>query len=244
MKSTIFFIFFFAVCYGQEFDKTVTTFIDNNELEKATKRLQKLEIDSIDYWFLSGKIQRKRGDYQVAKKYLNKILANDSTYFLAYDELGVICAISGKYEESIEQFQTGLKYKDSSSIIMGHLGATYYLMNKYNLAIQYLNHAYKKEPTNDYILYNLGLCYLAKKQYEKASDYFSKSLAIRKKDYKAHYDRGVAYYNSGNAKLALKDFKKAEKYNGTENKYEKIPGKDIENYISKSKAKIRALRLK
>lgn len=237
-------LIFAALCSplrSQEYDTKLVELIDVNKLAKAEKRLSKLyksESDSLDFYYLQGKIQRKQGDYLTALTSFFRVLIADSTYAYAYDEIGVIFSIHEKYDEALEQYATGLVYRPNDPLILGHIGATYYQMKDFEGAIDYLQQVLVLEPLNDYAMYNLGLCYLSLEDYSKAIDYFNQTLSLSNDDFKTYFDRGKAYYFSGNYELALADFKKSQKLVNHENAYEFIPKEDYTFFISRCQQKI------
>ena len=89
---------------------------------------------------------------------------------------------------------------------------------KYEEALKILDHLYENNPESGEIkdilidtLFNYGgyLNDYYTLEYEKAKQLFERITIISPKDYRAHYNLGIAYFNLGQMENAKKSFKKA-----------------------------------
>ena len=229
------FVGFTIVANAQKYDEKLNHLLSTNDLTGATKQLEKVygnDKKSIEYIFLNGKLNRKKGNYTFAKECFHKVLEIDSVYANALDELGILELISNQdINACLVYLNKALLLKPNHPRILVNRGAAYFMDSQFDLAIKDYNTALKIDPEDHYCLYNLGLCYYELDKYQIAIDYFNKVLELQKNDPKAYFDRGKAYYYSGKIAEAKADFKKALKYRTTENRWETIPKEDIEDML-------------
>lgn len=232
-------LLFILVCFpfllrGQTYDKKLTKLINANELSKAQIRLEKVygeDTTSIDYLFLKGKINRKIGDYDASKEYLQEVLKLDSTYANAWDELGVLYTVlQSNSNLGMRLINHAIELNPNNADYLSHKGSIYYIKKEYEAALTEYKKAIALSPKDDYILYNIGSCYLMLGKYELSLTYLSKAIHKRK-DTKNYFERGRAFYYLKNYAAAKKDFRKALKLNSTENEYEMMEDESIERFI-------------
>lgn len=235
MKYLIAILLLPTICFSQEYDLKVKKYLDENNIEKAEKRINKLfssDTNNLDYLYLKSVVNRKRGRYVESLVNLKQIISRDTNYAFAYDEIGIIQVIYFQNSDAAMSYlEKAQSLKVNDPLILSHIGSIYQIQENYPLAIEYYKKALEMQPENDYLHYNLGITYFETSKYNLALNEFDKGLEIRKKDSKTLYDRGRVKFELKMYKEALVDFKKCLKYRSTENKYETISKKSIIDYI-------------
>ncbi len=208
-----------------ELDKAITDLsrIPDN-LEKDTKsQLYKDTIEAL------GRIYRDRGiSFMMPGKYESAI--EDFKESLKYKpespEIYKLMAEAylnlNNTEESIKMYNKVLEKKPDSEEIKEQLVKLNYMLgtsrlkeNKPALALQNFETALKYDPENSEIKKSLietygknALQFVKSKKYAEAINFYNKILELAPEDGETYFQRGLAYYNSGNKKLARIDFDK------------------------------------
>jgi tetratricopeptide (TPR) repeat protein len=183
----------------------------------------------IAYWQRSVCL-RVTGDYVKAEVDLKRAILLDSTNADFYSELGVVYAITQKYDLSLKNFDKSLSIDSSkNAMAYNNRGALFFYSgdNNNEKALADYSRSIKIDPKDEYAFYNRGIVYLNLMQYQNAIDDLSTSIKLKHKQNKAYYDRGVSYYNIDEYKKAAKDFSKALKYNNIIDPFEKLDEGEI-----------------
>jgi superkiller protein 3 len=131
------------------------------------------------------KIEYNLGHYYYRKKSYDLAISKwkmalniDSTYFRAFNYLGVVYAMQNKYDSAIIYLNKSLIYNPDDTGTYQNLGNCYLAKGNYSSAIPYLE-KYSLSNSDDYTNYkNLGICYKEIGDINKAIAAWSKYLEI------------------------------------------------------------------
>ncbi len=116
-----------------------------------------------------------------------------------YREIGVVYFRTGRFEDSIAMWQTGLRYAPGDPSLLNNLSIAYMQTGRFNEASSIASAALVADPSMPQALNTMGQVSMAKNEYDKAAQYFLKAIE-REPDVPARY---------WNAAIALE---KAKKY--------------------------------
>ena len=204
-----------CLCSQNEINK-ITELLDKNNLKKSESLIKSYFINdtnSINYLFLTGRLERKKGNYIIAEYYLKKCLNLDSLYAMAHAGLGTIYCINKQYNKALISMNKAIALDSSNMDFYNDRSAIYYDTNEFEKAYNDLLKAYTKYPNDEYLIHNMGTALNALNRYKEAIVYFNKVNIINPKEARNHFDRGIAYYQIDEPKKAIKDLKMAIKYN-------------------------------
>jgi tetratricopeptide (TPR) repeat protein len=151
-----------------------------------------------------GQALSSAGNYTEALKELKTVqaLKDDGSVPLRdlYRELGVVYFRMGMFEESISNWQTGLRHAPYDPSLLNNLSIAFMQMGRFEEAAATAQQALVGSPGMPQALNTMGQISLQKKDYEKAVSYFLQAME-REPDVPARY---------WNAALALENAKKYE----------------------------------
>lgn len=221
MKIKLFFIiaslFFNTNCLlSQNKIKEIDLFLEQNKLEKASAEITayfKNDTSSVDYLFFTGRLERKKGNNQIAENYFRKCLLKDSTYSKAYGYLAIIFYLNNDHLKAMDLMNKAIQLDPKNMDFYNERSAIYYELKDYENSLLDLKKAYAIYPNDVYYIHNIGTALNALDRFEEAIIYFNKADKINSKEPRNHYDRGIAYYNIDKPKKAIRDYKKVIKFN-------------------------------
>jgi Tfp pilus assembly protein PilF len=119
-----------------------------------------------------------KGDYVMARFYIDMVIGSDTNNAQAYNISGLIYYKEKNYEKAITEFNTGLELEPNSTDILNNRGITYFALEKFEESILDFNQAISLTEHNAKAFYNRGLVFVAKKMYGEAIDDLSKAIEI------------------------------------------------------------------
>ncbi len=189
-------------------------FLDNRDYGQALKELNlayeaikndPLLINSI------GLAYKGLRDYKTAEEYFKVALDLEPGFFDTHNNLGVLYAETGKYDEAKYHFIEVLKNKSYTTPELAHynLALIFIRENKQDLAISELKKAIEKAPDFLYSYLQLGLLYKDTDRLEDAIEIFEKALAIQPDIPQFTYNIGLIYEMKHDIPAAVSNYKKA-----------------------------------
>ncbi|MDI6735614.1 MAG: tetratricopeptide repeat protein [bacterium] len=104
-----------------------------------------------------------------------KLLELDPKDITAMNQLGIVYAKFGLYDEAIKIFEEIIKIKAENPEAYGNLGNIYYLQDKFDAALTQYKLALELDPNNAKTHINLSLVYFKKKMFDEARKEFNKA---------------------------------------------------------------------
>lgn len=181
------------------------------DYEKAFGFLNRAqETDSNDQriYFLSGRINKDKGEISKAKRDFHKATEINQNFYEAWIQLGLLAAKEGK-SLAIDYYQNALDANPDSEEALYNMGMYYQKNDKTEKAINTYNRLLDKNPQNDKGYYNIGYIHLTQTgNYQKAEQNFRQALDINSSNIDAVYNLGSA-------------LEQQEKYDEARKQYEK-----------------------
>lgn len=219
----LFSVIFFTDKANENFEKAKTEYENENYIEALSLINESIKIDSLnsnsEYYFLKGKIERKKGDSIKYKKDFEVSINSIKNDTLKYNRIIEL------YEWNLKMNDTSYSKKllseslntfnksDSTNFTNVHLNAhNYFLELKDTLkGIE----TYKKlcdSIPNPLIYNNLGIYYSNKKKRKTAITYYKKAIELDSTNGIYYNNLGITYQNIKNKKQAIKYYKLGVKF--------------------------------
>jgi tetratricopeptide (TPR) repeat protein len=151
-----------------------------------------------------GNIYRKKLDYDKSIQYLQKSIALNPNYSVAYFNMGITYTQKKDYDNAIEYYQIAIekKYKESSKVY-NEMAIVYHYKQDYTKAIECYLKAIELE--NDYAeaYYNMGLAYREKNDYYNEIRCYQKAVELN------HPDQAKIIFHIALSCLKNQDYDKA-----------------------------------
>ncbi|HBH06856.1 MAG TPA: hypothetical protein DDX92_09680 [Flavobacteriales bacterium] len=160
-------------------------------------------------YFLKGLIYYERKDYAKAASNLKTAVEQDNDYYEAWLELGFL------YDEQSdtlapEFFKNAIRVRPESTEAMYALAMHYQNREKLSEAITWYDELLEIDPQYKDAWFNIGYLYMIYGANPDSSIfYFDKVIALDKLDYRAHYNKGLYYEQSGQSARAREQYEKA-----------------------------------
>lgn len=107
-----------------------------------------------------------------------KLLEIDPKDITAMNQVGIVYAKFGLYDEAIAIFEEIIKIKAENPEAYGNLGNIYYLQDKFDSALTQYKLALELDPNNAKAHINLSLVYFKKKMFAEAKEEFNKAKEL------------------------------------------------------------------
>lgn len=163
------------------------------ELSKFTSQIRPVNGNPESHYTLARYYQ-DRGMHKKAIEQLEKSLEIDSTYWRAYNAMGVSYDRLTNYSRAIESYEKALKLNPESYAVLNNMGYSYMLQGNAVLATALLKKASEIKSDNIRIKNNLGLAYAMRK---------SSSETVAKADTAAVEPKENVIERSSNFSLAV-----------------------------------------
>ncbi len=174
----------------------------NDVLEKAqTAALlaHKLDPNEGGTYGALGSISFYRYEKETAINYLEKALAINPSYVMAYDKLAYINIFQGDPEKAISLFKKIYALDPLSTRYLGNIAQAYYYFHNYEKGLVFLNDGLERHTNDNMLLWMKGNLLTGMKKYEDAIAVFtSRSHGIN-----TNWMLGYAFGMSGNKEKAL-----------------------------------------
>jgi len=153
-------------------------------------------------------------DYRQVNKPIELTLKKVEGLFVTEDlkekyKDGIDLFNEGKYEESIQIFNSIVEKFPDAYIVYMNLGHSYFQMENYDEAEKYYLQVLEREPNHVNTLIGLGNCYMNRGDTDKAMEWYNKIEFDKIEDATVLYNVGTVFYNNSKFDEALKYYKKA-----------------------------------
>jgi tetratricopeptide (TPR) repeat protein len=131
--------------------------------------------------------------------------------YIAYNNLGVVCDVTGRYQEAIENYKQAVKINPDYSEAYYNLGLACGKLGRRQEEVDAYKQAIRIKPDYAKAYCNLGVACDALDRRQEAIEAYKQAIRI-KPDYAAAYlNLGVTYYRLGRYKDAVEPYKQAIK---------------------------------
>ncbi len=148
-------------------------------------------------------------EYDSALVDINKTIALSPQFGDAYYDRGVVKMKLKDYKGAVEDFRFLIKNDTLDFTSLYNQGLAYYLLGNKDTALANLQRALIIQPRFEWALCNIGVIENEMGKPAEAIVHLTKAIEINPKDADYYYNRGQAYVNTKNKKLACEDFKKS-----------------------------------
>lgn len=145
---------------------------------------------------------------EMAIAFLKEQVKNEPHNYLAFDNLGLNLAFTGKLEEAVVNFKKAVEINPGFSQGYAHLGATYVSLQNPKEATPYLEKAVQLGDTDLRTFDSLAACYYFTGKIRESIPYFEKVLQGNPKNIKSQIAVARAYKDIGNKAKARENFLK------------------------------------
>ena len=163
-------------------------------------------------YFMKGMIYLENKDTAKAISSIQTTVEQDSKYYDAYIELGLIFSHKGN-PIALDYFNDAININAGDIEPYYDKGMFYQTTGDYDNAIKAYNELLQVKPGYKFAYYNLGVIYyLHNKDYQQSIENFSKAIRADSAYSLAYYGRGNSYEQLGQNTKALADFSAAVHY--------------------------------
>jgi Tfp pilus assembly protein PilF len=149
------------------------------------------------------------GIYANAETLYRATIARNAACWLAYNNLGLVLAASGRLDEAIVQYGNALAIRPNDAEAHNNLGNALLRKSKVDEAIAQFRQALELKPDFAAVHNNLGEALLRQGHVEEALASFETYLDAKPNDAKAHNDLGIALLRHGNVGEAIGQYRRA-----------------------------------
>lgn len=144
-------------------------------------------------------------------KIYEQAVAMDPKLEYAYSQLGKLCRIAGRFEESIQYYQKAFQVTQcpdkTKALYSTEIGIGCALLGRHDVATQWWLKSIEMAPRfiNPYM--NVALTYEERGELDKAESYYLKAQAIEPEDQRTYFGLGAIYQKMGAWKQAIEQYK-------------------------------------
>jgi tetratricopeptide (TPR) repeat protein len=150
---------------------------------------------------------RQAGLYRDSETFYSGILAENPESWLAHDNLGVVLAGRGRWQEATEHYREAMRLKPDYPESYNDYGNVLARMGRWDEAALQYAQALKVRPSFAAAQKNWGLAMNDAGRYGQAADHFRQALTLQPRYADAHYGLANALANSGNLSGAVAEFR-------------------------------------
>ncbi len=129
----------------------------------------------------------------------------------AWDSLGVIFAMKGRFADGLECFQKAVELKRDNGALFTHLGRAYLETGNRQQALECMRKAVQAEPGYVHGHGWLGQLLLEQQDYEGAIVSLRKAVALDPRHFTAQFNLALSLLQKGDVEAAIPEFQKAVK---------------------------------
>jgi putative PEP-CTERM system TPR-repeat lipoprotein len=168
------------------------------ELDKAIA----LKPDSLSALVGMARMTLVKGDYDLARQYIEKALSFNDHYAPAWSVKGDLLQVGRDADGAIAAYSKAIenRYNNGSDLLKRIL--LYIEHERYADAQHDLDQLIKRFPKHPGVTYAQGVLYFAQKKYQQAAQYFERTLDVNKDELRAVYYLGATQYLLGNHEQA------------------------------------------
>lgn len=183
--------------------------------EKPSVALKNL----IDKTYNEGNKLVRRGDYEGAEDYFNKVIEIDPAYYRANFQLGYLNYKLGDYDLALEHYSKTVEKNPAYSKGWYALGSTYNRNGDYDNALKALDSAIDADPTYSKALVQKGKILMKQGDYSMAEKALNQAIQVEPSYSNAYIDLGQIYVSQERWDDAISSLSTAtaldiQKYNG------------------------------
>lgn len=119
-----------------------------------------------------------KGRLQESKKLYIKILEQDKTFYLAYNNLGIVEYRLGNHQAALKNWVESLKYNPNQEQVYNNIGMSLIMDEKYESSIKYFDQAIKIKPLFQDAAKNRAFALLKAGKYSEADSQLSKNSKV------------------------------------------------------------------
>jgi Tfp pilus assembly protein PilF len=165
------------------------------------------------YQYNVGLFHLNNNDLDEAVKYLNRCLALNPRFHLAWNAMGLAHSMKGDFERSIKDFQKALEINPRFTEARNNLGTIYQEMGRLDEAETefrkaILDSAYE---SRELPFYNLARLHFTREQYDQAFENIQSALQIQPRFALAHNLKGLILEKRNNLSEAIASYEQAVK---------------------------------
>jgi len=127
----------------------------------------------------------------------------------SWNNLGILAAREGNYDQAIQYFQRALQIDPEHSIALQNLGSAYLQKKDWPQAKRALERALELNPDDAEANYSLGMVYAQQNDTERAYEYLQKALASRPTYPEALNNLGILYLRTRRPEEAIRSFEQS-----------------------------------
>ena len=183
------------------------------EAEDALLKQLKEDPDNMEAGYTLGIMHAKRGDFNKALEYLEKIEQHPRGFvYLNHIRtvLGYIYALEKKYVLSKQMLIKALDFSPEDITTLSILAYVFYKAKLYEQSLKYYKKAIKNDPENAKLLNNIGFILIETGlAVEKGIEYVEKALELNPDNASYLDSLGWGYYKTGDYETAIETLRKA-----------------------------------
>lgn len=184
---------------------TKGTELDHFKPEGPDPHAHPEEIDAL----ATGLGAYRVGDYDVARKYLSRLLELQPDHAMALAALGGIELNDGHSDKAVELLEHSVRIDDTRAENYRMLGLAYVALGKNKEAHAAYERAATLNPTDFRTLVLIGGLYLKENQIDQAKQYYETAIQIAPDNARTHLALGILYHTIKKPDKAIEIFKRA-----------------------------------
>lgn len=219
-----------SVCFAQTFLLKTGDKVEGNLVERTDKYI-KVEFAGANITYYLDEIDSINGekiisgpadniepevnftDTNTAVIYWKDKIRENPKDFGAYNNLGMIYASLGQYEEAINYFTRAVEINPNFGTGFSNLGQAFNSLGQPDKALGYLRRALKLNPNSAQANNNLGHVYIDLGQFDEALPFCRKAVTINPDYADAYSNLGFIYVSMQKFELGIENLKKAVQKN-------------------------------
>lgn len=120
----------------------------------------------------------EKGDYALARRYLDRSIRNDPQNALSYVNRGRALMKLGLYASAREDFHQAKNIEEDRVEVLYLIGNAYFHEDNFEQALVYYHQYLAVDPTNDMIWYNAAMAYLEQGNHEEACHFLKRAVSL------------------------------------------------------------------
>ena len=168
---------------------------------------------SIEELFNLALQEHKKNNFNIAKKYYEKILESNPNEVGIYNNLGTISIKLEEYEKAVYCFKKAISLDSNNTIFYNNLGVALKHLSKLDEAAKAQARAIEIDADNSDAHNNLGIIYRELNKYDQAIASYEKAISINSRHADAHSNIGIILKEIGKHSKAIEYYEKAIEIN-------------------------------
>ena len=161
------------------------------------------------HWTMVGRMLSSLGQYRRGLAYFQRSISMDSTFVVAYSNLGTAYLNLGEYESALKHLNKALTLDPNLTGGHSNIGTVYFNLGEYDTALKYFLKDMDLSPNFTYATFNVAASYFQLEKFEKAIWYFERALELDPNLVGAYHYLGSIYGKKGHYQRSIEYFQKA-----------------------------------